>query len=123
MEDEVDFVLSNAQRYLDRAPTRADVLAVFTGHPSVSEERRRREYRGVVEGSHDPHRSLRVLTITGGQVDHVPHMAEDCVDHAATLGRLPERRVSRNRFASTGITRMLRDDWASMARMQTACEP
>jgi glycerol-3-phosphate dehydrogenase len=91
MEDEVDFVLSNAQRYLDRAPTRAHVLAVFTGiRPLVKSGAGGNT--AALSRDHTIHIDPSgLLTITGGKWTTYRHMAEDCVDHAATLGRLPER--------------------------------
>jgi glycerol-3-phosphate dehydrogenase len=91
LEDEVEFVLSNAQRYLDRAPTRADVLAVFTGiRPLVKSGAGGNT--AALSRDHTIHIDPSgLLTITGGKWTTYRHMAEDCVDHAATLGRLPER--------------------------------
>lgn len=91
LEEEIEFVLANAQRYLDRAPTRADVLSVFTGiRPLVraggasNTAALSRDHTIQIDPS-------GLLTITGGKWTTYRHMAEDCVDQAATLARLPDR--------------------------------
>ncbi|MGH9599369.1 MAG: FAD-dependent oxidoreductase [Terracidiphilus sp.] len=88
LESEIEFILETAGRYLTRPPKRADVLAVYVGlRPLVKGEGRTstlsRDHVIHVDGS-------GLLTITGGKWTTYRHMAEDCVDHAITLGRLPD---------------------------------
>ena len=88
LEQEIAFVLETAGRYLTRAPSRRDVQAVYVGlRPLVKGEGNTstlsRDHMIHVDGS-------GLLTITGGKWTTYRHMAEDCVDHAITLGRLPE---------------------------------
>jgi glycerol-3-phosphate dehydrogenase len=90
-EHEIDFILETASRYLTRRPTRADVLSVFAGiRPLVkapdapSTAALSREHTIEVSKS-------GLLTIAGGKWTTYRKMAEDCVDHAATLARLDER--------------------------------
>src|SRR6185437_16267891 len=87
-EQEIEFVLDTAGRYLARAPLRSDVQAVYVGlRPLVKGEGKTstlsRDHMIHVDGS-------GLLTITGGKWTTYRHMAEDCVDHAITLGRLPD---------------------------------
>lgn len=87
-EQEIQFVLDTAGRYLARAPLRRDVQAVYVGlRPLVKGEGKTstlsRDHMIHVDGS-------GLLTITGGKWTTYRHMAEDCVDHAITLGRLPD---------------------------------
>jgi len=92
-EEEIEFVLETAGRYLSHKPTRDDILSVFVGiRPLV-------KAAGAADGKtaslsrdytiHIDHSGL--LTIVGGKWTTYRHMAEDCVDHATTLGRLDER--------------------------------
>ena len=89
--DEIQFILDTAGRYLARAPTRADILSAFAGiRPLV------RQGAGRATASLSRDHTLHIdasglLTLTGGKWTTYRHMAEDCVDQAATLGRLPER--------------------------------
>ena len=88
LEEEIEFVLDTAGRYLTRPPTRADVLAVYVGlRPLVKGEGK----TSTLSRDHVIHVDTSgLLTITGGKWTTYRHMAEDCVDHAITLGRLPD---------------------------------
>jgi glycerol-3-phosphate dehydrogenase len=88
---EIDFILETAAGYLSRDPTRSDVLCVFAGirplvksaFPSSS---------AALSREHTIHVSKSgLLSIAGGKWTTYRKMAEDCVDHAATLARLEER--------------------------------
>jgi len=90
-EDEINFILETAGRYLERPPTRADVLSVFAGiRPLV----RAGDGKSTAKLSRD-HTihidSSGLLTIAGGKWTTYRNMAEDCVNHAATLAQLDER--------------------------------
>ena len=91
MEQEVDFILSTAGRYLAKAPTRRDVLSVFAGvRPLVRAS-------GVgntaaLSRDHVIHIDRSgLVNIMGGKWTTYRHMAEDCVDQAATLAQLEDR--------------------------------
>ena len=90
-QQEIEFVLSTAGEYLARVPTRADVLSVFTGiRPLVKQG----EGGNTAALSRDHTIQIDrsgLLTITGGKWTTYRHMAQDCVNQAATLGSLPER--------------------------------
>jgi glycerol-3-phosphate dehydrogenase len=86
MEEEIEFILETAGRYLTRPPTRADVLSVYVGlRPLVKGEGK----TSALSRDHVIHVDPSgLLTITGGKWTTYRHMAEDCVDHCITLGRL-----------------------------------
>ena len=91
MEDEIEFVLATASQYLAKAPTRDDVLSVFAGirplvraEGSVNTAALSRDHFVQIDRS-------GLVTICGGKWTTYRHMAEDCVDQAATLAQLPER--------------------------------
>lgn len=91
MQPEIDFILSTAGEVLGKAPARDDVLSVFAGiRPLVRAEHASntaalsRDHVIHIDGS-------GLMTITGGKWTTYRHMAQDCVDHAATLAQLPER--------------------------------
>jgi len=87
LDEEIEFILDTAGRYLSRPPTRGDVLAVYVGlRPLV---RSSSEKTSALSRDHVIHVDTSgLLTITGGKWTTYRHMAEDCVDHAITLGRL-----------------------------------
>lgn len=90
MEAEIEFVLETAGQYLARPPGREDVLSAFAGiRPLVGSGEVSTASLSRGHAIHIDRSGL--LTITGGKWTTYRHMAEDCVNQAATLGRLPER--------------------------------
>jgi glycerol-3-phosphate dehydrogenase len=88
LEEEIEFVLETASRFLVRPPSRNDVLAVFVGlRPLVKGEGK----TSALSRDHVIHVDASgLLTITGGKWTTYRHMAEDTVDHAITLGKLKD---------------------------------
>jgi len=88
LEEEIEFVLDTASRFFARPPSRKDVLAVFVGlRPLVKGEGK----TSALSRDHVIHVDTSgLLTITGGKWTTYRHMAEDCVDHAITLGKLED---------------------------------
>lgn len=86
LDEEIEFILETAGRFFVRPPTRADVLAVYVGlRPLVKGDGK----TSALSRDHVIHVDTSgLLTITGGKWTTYRHMAEDCVDHAITLGRL-----------------------------------
>jgi glycerol-3-phosphate dehydrogenase len=94
LDEEIEFILETAGRYLSRPPTRADVLAVYVGlRPLVKSGGEGKT--AALSRDHVIHVDTSgLLTITGGKWTTYRHMAEDCVDHAITLGRLRDEECS-----------------------------
>ena len=90
LDEEIEFVLETAGRYLTRPPSRADVLSVYVGlRPLVKGDAKGEGKTSALSRDHVIHVDTSgLLTITGGKWTTYRHMAEDCVDHAITLGRL-----------------------------------
>jgi glycerol-3-phosphate dehydrogenase len=86
LEEEIEFILETAARFFVRPPTRADVLAVYVGlRPLVKGDGK----TSALSRDHVIHVDTSgLLTITGGKWTTYRHMAEDCVNHAITLGKL-----------------------------------
>jgi len=90
-EQEIDFVLKTAGLYLAKKPGCSDIMSVFAGiRPLV-----RNGDSGNTAGLSRSH-TIRVensgmITVCGGKWTTYRNMAEDCVNHAATLAHLPER--------------------------------
>ena len=91
LEEEIEFVLETASRYLRKPMGRADVLSVFVGiRPLVrcggpaNTSALSRDHTIHIDAS-------GLLTITGGKWTTYRNMAEDCVNQASTLARLPEK--------------------------------
>ena len=90
LDEEIEFILETAGRYLSRPPSRADVLAVYVGlRPLVKSHADGDGKTSALSRDHVIHVDTSgLLTITGGKWTTYRHMAEDCLDHAITLGRL-----------------------------------
>lgn len=90
-EEEIEFIMKHAARYLRKDPSRADVRSVFTGiRPLVGNGGE--ENTAALSRDH----SLTIskgglVTITGGKWTTYRRMAEDTVDQAAELAGLEER--------------------------------
>jgi len=90
-EQEIDFILSTASLYLAHKPTRDDILSVFAGiRPLVKSGAG--SSTSALSRDHTIHiEKSGLLTICGGKWTTYRHMAEDCVNQAAMLARLPEK--------------------------------
>jgi len=91
LPEEIDFILETAGMYLQKAPSREDILSVFTGiRPLVGA----RDDQNTASLSRDHTIIIAnsgLLTIAGGKWTTYRQMAEDCVNHAATLAGLDAR--------------------------------
>jgi glycerol-3-phosphate dehydrogenase len=90
-EDEIEFLLDTASHYLARRPTRDDILSVFAGiRPLVKSSEAASTAALSREHTIEVNRS-GLVSIAGGKWTTYRKMAEDCVDHAATLAQLDDR--------------------------------
>ena len=91
LPEEINFILRNASRYLQRPPTRADVLSVFTGmRPLV--------HAGGINATKSISRSHKVLvsasglvSVMGGKWTTYRSMAADTMERAIVAGGLEPR--------------------------------
>jgi glycerol-3-phosphate dehydrogenase len=92
LEEEIEFVLETAGEYLSRKPTRADILSIYVGiRPLVKAAGSDASKTSALSRDHTIHiDGSGLLTIVGGKWTTYRHMAEDTVNHAATLGKLPD---------------------------------
>jgi glycerol-3-phosphate dehydrogenase len=91
MPQEIQFILQTAGEYLAKRPTLADVRSVFAGiRPLVKPQES--ASTAVISREHTIHVAKSgLLTIAGGKWTTYRKMAEDCVDHAATLAELADQ--------------------------------
>jgi len=86
-DEEVEFILRNAARYLERDPQRSDVLSVFAGlrplvrHEGTATKKISREHEILVSRG-------GLVTIIGGKWTTYRRMAADTMDHAIDVGGL-----------------------------------
>jgi glycerol-3-phosphate dehydrogenase len=92
LDEEVTFILETASRYLARPPTRADVKSVFTGIRPLVKAGGDAGSTAALSRDHTITISKSgMLTIAGGKWTTYRKMAEDAVNHAATLAELDDR--------------------------------
>ncbi|HZD47119.1 MAG TPA: glycerol-3-phosphate dehydrogenase/oxidase [Silvibacterium sp.] len=90
-EQEIEFILDTASLYLSRPPKRSDILSVYTGIRPLVKAGAATSKTSALSRDHTIHVDHSgLLTIVGGKWTTYRHMAEDCVDHAITLGSLPD---------------------------------
>ncbi len=103
LEEEVEFLLSHAARYLTKDPSREDVLSCFAGlRPLVAAGDG--EDTASLSRDHTLHvSSSGLVTIAGGKWTTYRKMAEDVVDHAIILGGLEPRECITRELAIHGF--------------------
>ena len=91
LDEEIEFMLSTAALYLDKTPTRADILSVFAGiRPLVKSGDSKNT--AALSRDHTLHiDACGLVSVCGGKWTTYRNMAEDCVNQAATLAHLTER--------------------------------
>ena len=91
LPSEIEYLLEMSGRFLEQPPTAADVLSVFVGiRPLVNKAGQTNTAALSREHLIQVSRS-GLLTITGGKWTSYRQMAEDAVDEAAKVARLPQR--------------------------------
>ena len=93
MEEEIEFVLETAQRYLTKKPARADVLSVFAGLRPLAAPNEKGQKTKEVSRSHKIIVSeTGLITITGGKWTTYRKIAEDIIDKSIEVHKLPKRK-------------------------------
>jgi glycerol-3-phosphate dehydrogenase len=91
LEEEIEFILSHAKRYMKKDPARSDVKSVFAGlRPLI----RQSENKSTASISRDHYLTVSnsgLVTITGGKWTTYRKMGEDTVDKAAEVAGLEEK--------------------------------
>jgi glycerol-3-phosphate dehydrogenase len=88
LNEEIEFLISHAARYLSKDPQRSDILSAFAGiRPLVSQNST--SDTAELSRDHTLHiSSSGLLTIAGGKWTTYRKMAEDTIDQAVVLGAL-----------------------------------
>jgi glycerol-3-phosphate dehydrogenase len=92
-EQEIEFVLATAGQYLHHPPARGDVLSVYVGsRPLVKAPSSNSGKTSALSRDHTIHIDPSgLLTIAGGKWTTYRQTAEDALNHAITLGDLPDK--------------------------------
>jgi glycerol-3-phosphate dehydrogenase len=97
LDEEIDFILSTAGKYLTKQPGREDVLSVFAGLRPLAAPKKNSTGKKTKEISRS-HKILvsdsRLITVTGGKWTTYRLMAEDVIDRAIIVAGLPRRKCT-----------------------------
>jgi len=92
-DEEVKYILETAGLYIEKAPERSEVLAVFTGlRPLAAPVREGKKTKEISRGHKIYISRGGLVTLTGGKWTTYRRMAEDVVDAAAKNAGLPSRK-------------------------------
>ncbi len=107
LEEEINFILRTAGKYLTKSPSRADALCIFAGlrplaadpdNPAATKEVSRR-HKITLSGS-------GLLSIVGGKWTSYRRMAEETIDKAIKAGMLERKKcITRNYRFFNGNTK------------------
>jgi len=91
LAEEIEFMLETAGLYLEKKPTRADILSVYAGVRPLAKVGDGAN-TAALSRDHTIHIDKSgLLSIAGGKWTTYRNMAQDAVNHAATLADLPDK--------------------------------
>lgn len=98
LEEEVNFILETAGRFLSKAPKRSDVRSVFAGlRPLAAPSGEGKKTKEISRGHKIVVSKSGMVTLTGGKWTTYRQMAEDAIDTVAETGSLPQKKsITRN---------------------------
>jgi len=93
LEQEVDFILETAGRFLVKPPKRSDVLSVFAGlRPLAAPTGEGKKTKEISRGHKIVVSKSGMVTLTGGKWTTYRQMAEDAINKVAKTAGLPEKK-------------------------------
>lgn len=105
LDQEIDFILNTAGKYLVKSPSRSDVLATFAGLRPLAAPDKDTGRTKEISRSHKLIVSKSgLITITGGKWTTYRRMAMDVVDRAILLGKLIEKECTTQDIKIHGYT-------------------
>ncbi|WP_281846840.1 glycerol-3-phosphate dehydrogenase/oxidase [Olleya namhaensis] len=91
LEQEIDFILQTANKYLNKKVTRKDVLSIFAGLRPLATPKDNSEKTKEISRSHKIIvSSSGLITITGGKWTTYRRMAQDTINKVIALKKLPK---------------------------------
>ena len=106
-DEEVDFILETAGRYLEIKPTRSDVKSVFAGLRPLAAPKK--DANGKTKEISRKHKIIvsesGLISIVGGKWTTYREMGEDVVDKMAILAKLPNRKSKTEHLLIHGVVK------------------
>lgn len=110
---EIEFILSAAARYLQRAPGATDVRSVFAGLRPLVDAGAGRDSRTLSRGHVVEVSPGGLVTVTGGKWTTYRRMAQEAIDAAAETAGLPRRQCLTHDLRLHGATHEAADRYGS----------
>ncbi len=112
LEEEIEFILTTAADYLQKAPTKKDVKSVFAGmRPLAAPENGQSDTKEISRGHKITISLSGLITISGGKWTTYRKMAQDLIDKAIVLGGIdPTPCVTHNMAIHGYVKNVNRED-------------
>lgn len=91
LEEEIEFILRHAKKYLSKDPERSDVLSVFAGIRPLVRAGEDKKTAQISRSHHLQVSQSGLVTIAGGKWTTYRKMAEDTIDQAQMVAGLEEK--------------------------------
>ncbi|WP_415859556.1 glycerol-3-phosphate dehydrogenase/oxidase [Aureibaculum sp. 2210JD6-5] len=92
LDKEVDFIIATANKYLNKKVSKQDVLSIFAGLRPLAAPKDDSEKTKEISRSHKIIISeSELITITGGKWTTYRRMAQDTINKAISIGKLPNK--------------------------------
>lgn len=105
LPEEVDFIISTANNYLNKKVRKEDVLSIFAGLRPLAAPKDNSEKTKEISRSHKIIVSNSgLITITGGKWTTYRKMAQDTINKAISIGKLPQKPCKTKSFKIHGAT-------------------
>lgn len=109
-EDEIEFLLSTASKYLEKDPVRSDILSVFSGLRPLVKQGDEHDTAAISREHVVTISRSGLITIAGGKWTTYRKMAEDVLDHAIAVAQLDYKPSVTENLHLHGYLKEKRDD-------------
>jgi glycerol-3-phosphate dehydrogenase len=133
LDEEISFLLETTGQYLDKKPTRQDILSIFTGlRPLIAPEGQKKSTKDISRKHKINVSPSGLITVVGGKWTSYRKMAEDAVNKAINTRNLPERNCKTTGLKISGYDiqsytvddpfHSYGSDWTKVENIENECE-
>ena len=110
LEDEIEFLLSTASKYLEKDPTRSDILSVFSGLRPLVKQGDEHDTAAISREHVVTISRSGLITIAGGKWTTYRKMSEDVIDHSIAVAQLDYKSSTTESLHLHGYIKEIRND-------------
>jgi len=114
-EKEIEFVLETAGKYLQKSPTRKEILSVFVGIRPLVKHTKTKNTAAISRDHTIEIDESNLLTITGGKWTTYRLMAEDAINQASAKANLPTENCATKNLKIHGSSSEDSDEFGDLA--------